>query len=340
MVEPTHPWAPGTATGVGSMPLDDPAEAVRVVLGELPDFPHLPELPARGPGADLVGRAAALLVELAVDLQPSGWRLVDRAGVDLRRARDLLERDLDALTDAAAQVTGPLKVQVAGPWTLAAAVELPRGDKVLADPGALRDLASSLAEGVAAHVADVRRRLPAASIVLQLDEPSLPRVLAGRVPTASGFGALRAIPEGDAREVLREVVTAAGAPVVVHCCAERPPLELLADAGAAAVSFDATRLDPRLDDPLGNLVERGVGLFLGLVPALGPGAAPATRELAEPARNLWRRLGFPPERLPAQVVVTPACGLAGASYGWARTALTLARRVAAALAEAPEGVRT
>src|SRR5690606_19205936 len=58
----------GSATGVGSLPYDDPREATRVVLGELPDLPHLPELPGRGPGADMIGRAAAILAELAVDL--------------------------------------------------------------------------------------------------------------------------------------------------------------------------------------------------------------------------------------------------------------------------------
>lgn len=37
-----------TATGIGSMPGttdDDFAEATRLVLGELPDLPHVPELP-------------------------------------------------------------------------------------------------------------------------------------------------------------------------------------------------------------------------------------------------------------------------------------------------------
>ena len=36
------------ATGVGSLPGTDPDEAVRIVVGELPDLPHLPELPERG----------------------------------------------------------------------------------------------------------------------------------------------------------------------------------------------------------------------------------------------------------------------------------------------------
>ena len=66
------PWVAGAATGVGSLPGTEPAEAISMVLGELPDLPHLPELPARGLGADMIGRGAALLVDLPVDVQPSG----------------------------------------------------------------------------------------------------------------------------------------------------------------------------------------------------------------------------------------------------------------------------
>src|ERR1700712_3767395 len=57
-------WPSGAATAIGSMPGTDPAGAAAVVFGELPDFPHLPELPARGVGADMLGRTAALLVDL------------------------------------------------------------------------------------------------------------------------------------------------------------------------------------------------------------------------------------------------------------------------------------
>ena len=52
-----------TATGVGSWPGTDAeeyAEAVRVVLGEDPDLPYLPELPGRGAAAGMVGRTLAI----------------------------------------------------------------------------------------------------------------------------------------------------------------------------------------------------------------------------------------------------------------------------------------
>ena len=326
-----------TATGIGSLPGDDIDAALGLVFGELPDLPHLPELPARGPGADMVGRTAAALADLHVDLQPSGWRLVARPGMDERRADEYLERDLDALVPIAGTHDGALKLQLAGPWTLAATLQTTRGP-VLADPGATRDVVASLAETVRLHLADVVRRAPHARLVLQLDEPALPAVLAGSVPTASGFGNIRAVEPSVVRAALADVVAAAGdVEVAVHCCAADVPLALLASAGAAAASVDlaVAKLD---HDVIGEQVEAGLKLWLGVVPALGPGVPPVVRDVVAPVRRLWRDLGFAPERLPETVVLTPACGLAGASEGWVRTALRLVRQAAHVIAEAPEVV--
>lgn len=323
------------ATGVGSLPGTDPLEAVRLVLGTLPDLPFLPELPARGPHADLAGRSAALLADLPVDLQPAGWRLTSGRSRDGARARDLLSYDLEAL-ETAGVVPPALKLQCAGPWTLASLLELPRGDRVLADPAAVDDLAQSLAEGLARHLADVAARLPGTRLVLQLDEPSLPAVLGGGIPTASGFGRLRAPSAERAVAVLTRVLAQPGAvDTVVHCCAAQPPVSLLRRAGAGAVSIDATLLTPRDDDPLGEAVEGGSGLLLGVVPSLDA-ALPDVSAMAGPVRGIWRRLGQSPERLPATVVVTPTCGLAGASPGHARRALEASVQIARRLAEAPE----
>lgn len=323
-----------TATGIGSLPGDDIDAALGLVFTELPDLPHLPELPARGPGADMVGRTAGALVDLHVDLQPSGWRLVSRAGVDERRAVEFLTRDLDALVPIAGGHDGPLKVQLTGPWTLAATLQTTRGP-VLADPGATRDVVASLAETARLHLDEVVRRAPHARLILQLDEPALPTVLAGTVPTASGFGNIRAVDPALARDALRDVI--GDTEVVVHCCAGDVPLKLLVDAGVSTISLDLTTA--RLDhDVVGELVEHGTTFWLGVVPALGPGVPPPVREVVDPVRRLWRDLGFPPERLAETVVLTPACGLAGASDGWSRTALRLVRQAAAVLDESPEAV--
>lgn len=327
----TSTWS--GATGIGSMPGTDPREAVRTVLGELPELPFLPELPARGAHADLAGRSAALLADLQVDLQPAGWRLTAGRSRDAARARDLLSYDLEALEEVAGGVPA-LKLQCAGPWTLAALLELPRGDRVLADPGAVDDLAQSLAEGLGRHLADVAGRLPGTRLVLQLDEPSLPSVLGGGIPTASGFGRLRAPTAARAVDVLATVLSVAPA-TVVHCCAARVPVALLRKAGAGAVSLDATRLTPQDDDQLGEAVESGAGLLLGVVPAQDAPLSDLDAMMA-PVQGLWRRLGQPADRLPATVVVTPSCGLAGASPRHARQALRTSAELARRLAEAPE----
>ncbi|MEV4674670.1 methionine synthase [Actinomadura sp. NPDC049382] len=331
----SYPWQAGTATGVGSYPGDDPAEALRVVLGELPDLPHLPELPARGPGADLTGRTAGLLIDMPVRVEPSGWRFSDRPGRDTLRSRDHLARDLDVLEEVAGGHDGPFKIQVCGPWTLASTIELRHGDRALKDPGAVRDLTASLAEGVAAHVADVRRRLPAAEIVLQLDEPGLPAALAGTVPTASGFSRLRAVEEPVAEDALRTVIDAAGAYPVVHCCARNVPYGLLRGAGAKAISTDLRLVPKRDDDAVGETIDAGIGLFLGAVPGTDA-ALPSLQATGEPVKGLWRRLGFPPAQLARQVVITPACGMAGASPRYVRDALKRCRDTARMLYEAAD----
>ncbi len=317
------------------MPADDPRDAAATVVGELPDWTHLAELPARGVSAGMLGRTAALLADLYVDLQPAGWRIVDRPGLDHRRAVDLLRRDLDEFEEAAQGYTGLVKIQAAGPWTLAAGIELHRGDRLLADPGAVRDLAQSLGEGLRRHAAEVARRVAGATVVVQLDEPSLPAVIAGHIRTASGFGVLREVPGTDATDGLRTVIDATGVATGVHTCASQPPLEVLRAAGARFVSVDAAMLTRRDDDEIGELLEAGVHLLLGLVPSTDADL-PSVSATTSPARELWRRLSYPVETLAQRITVTPSCGLAHASPSYARTALGRAREAGRALAEAPE----
>ncbi len=336
------------------MPGTNPAEAMRVVVGELPDFPYLPELPDRGPGADLTGRTAALLVDLSVEVTPRGWRLAERPGRDLARARSMLSSDLDALEEVLDGFRGPVKIQLCGPWTLAATLELSRTMNVaVADPGAVADLTASLAEGAAAHVADVAKRLPGARLIVQFDEPALPAVAEGLVPTASGLSRLAAVEPHTLQERLEQVLAATHAYTIVHCCAPSVPFGIIRAAGADGVAFDLSQLRRGEEDGVAESAEAGMGLLAGAVPAVpdqatGSGGAggrsaaggsnPAdgsseARQTAERVIRLWRRLGLPLATCAEQAVITPACGLVGVSPAQARAALIRCREAASMLAE-------
>ena len=335
------------------MPGTDPAEAMRVVAGELPDFPHLPELPDRGPGADLTGRTAALLVEIPVEVTPRGWRLAERPGRDLARARTMLSSDLDVMEEVLDGFRGPLKIQLCGPWTLAATLELPRTLNVaIADPGAVADLTASLAEGAAAHVAEVAKRVPGARLVVQLDEPALSAVAGGEVPTASGLSRIAPVEADVLRERLAQVIASTGKYTVVHSCSTAVPFGIIRAAGAGALSFDLSQLRRGEEDAVAEAAEAGLGLLTGVMPAVPEATVPASpgpagptgtvapgdgsaeaRQAAERVIRLWRRLGLPLETCPEQAVITPACGLAGASPDQARAALTRCREAGSMLAE-------
>lgn len=178
---------PPTAFGLGPLPGTNFAQAADVVLSESP-LPHVPQLPDRGVGSDLIGRTAAML-EIPVARGPRGWRVAVRASKDA----DRMERDLDQLEELWHGKTDTVKVQLAGPFTLAAEIEMSNGHRMITDPGALRDLTDALLEVSEGHRRDVEKRFGAS--VLQLDEPRLPEVVAGTLKGATDFETIRAIPE-------------------------------------------------------------------------------------------------------------------------------------------------
>jgi methionine synthase II (cobalamin-independent) len=329
----TEDIPPVRSTGIGSWPGTDMADALKIAFAECPDLPYLPELPARGPHAQMIGRATAFLAGLAVDLAPAGWRLSDSSARDHRLAIATLRSDLDLLEEVAQGHAGPVKIAVAGPWTLAANLDRPRGDRLLADPGARRDLGQSLAEGTGSLITELRRRLPDVQFTVQLDEPSLPAVLAGSIATASGLYRYRAIDRAEIGARLREVdakVAAAGAAAVtVHSCAADVPISLLHHGGVAGIYVDLDQLNAGDWDAIGSCLEDGV--------EIGFGAAPTDRAMSadDVARRVLSRigdLGLDPT-ISARIVITPACGLASATRDSAVATLRTVRRAAAIVTE-------
>ncbi|WNG94642.1 methionine synthase [Mycobacterium sp. ITM-2016-00318] len=329
-------------TGIGSWPGTSAREAAEIVVGELHRLPHLAELPARGIGADLIGRAGALLVDITIDTVPRGYRIAAGRSAVTRRAVSLLAEDVDALEEAweKAGLRGAdrtIKVQAPGPITLAAHLELSNGHRAITDAGAVRDLARSLAEGVAAHRSEVARRLDC-PVVVQLDEPSLSAALEGRLTGVSSLSPVHPVDESVAATLFDECVAVVGGTVALHSCAGGLPWPLLQRSTFSALSFDLSTVTAESLDGVGEFVESGRTVLLGVVPVTAPENRPSAEEVARSVVDVTDRLGFPRKLLPDRIGVTPSCGMAGATPQWARSAIELSQKAADAIADDPAAV--
>ncbi|GAA1278496.1 hypothetical protein [Arthrobacter pascens] len=320
-----------TATALGPWPGQDPVEATRSIRGELgsPHLPYLAELPGRGVGADAIGRTASLLVEMAVDVQPHGWRIVDRPGRDLIRAKSALSTDINVLADVAGEEDNPaqdFKVQLRGPLSLAAGLHLHNGERALIDYGARRDIAASLAAGVGEHLARVGAAVPGARLVVQLDEPDIASVLGGTIPTSSGYRTLRSVPGQEVSELWRVVVDAlraAGATEVVISVPEiEAPIDRILAAGADGIAVPLKALTSRQWEQLAEAVEGGKRLWAGALAVDNPAADLAKAgEVADAVWRPWRQLGLPAAAL-CTLRITPSGGLDGFTPAGATAVLT------------------
>lgn len=322
------------ATGIGSMPVGDGtyAEATAIVVGELADFPHLVELPGKGPGADMLGRGGALLSQISSDLSwettPAGWRQTSGQGMAMRRALSMLGESMDALEERLDGYTGDVKAQVVGPWTFAASVDTAKGARILRDLGFVDDIVAALTQAAVNHIKELRKRLPLAKLWIQIDEPSVRAVLDGKIVNASGMGTIAAVDIVRMTSSLRGMVDAIreqGARVAIHCCSSNPPWPILLKSGVDAVSFDVALHQPQDDDYVGELFDQGRLPWLGVVPTRPvPSAADAAKAMGE---TLRRRIGIDEQSWGEHIVVTPACGFGNSDPAWTRTALAATRGI-------------
>ncbi len=337
---------PAASTAVGSFPGVDPWETAAVIRGEFPELPVLAELPARGPGADMIGRALALLAgtvspEFAATTTTTGWRLGSQTSAQLpatmRRGLALLGEDLDATQSHWDTYAGPFKVQLVGPWTLAAAVEGKNGEALVFDQGAVRDLAAASAQAASLHIDDIRRRLPGAQIVIQFDEPSLPAVLAGRIRTQSGWGACPPVPEPEARAVLSELLASVmrtPASTAIHCCGRDAPIDLLRQTGAQIVSIDLTSdRGEASDEEFGNLLDSDALLMAGVVDPMGRPDNLTPAAVLRPLLTVLSRLSVSYGEASGRLLLSPSCGLAGVA------SLAATRPISKALVAAGRALR-
>ena len=166
------------ASGLGEFPGTQIIDALHRVRGELghPHLPFLPELPERGWQSTTLARTIATLSGMELEGASYGWRLVHS-----------------------------FKIQLCGPYTLAARVYAPNGERAISDAGAARDIRDAFLEGLGESIFLIRQALnqPEARLTVQLDEPELGRIISGTIPTVSGFRTIPAVPVSEIYESYR-----------------------------------------------------------------------------------------------------------------------------------------
>jgi hypothetical protein len=317
----------GTSTGVGSLPHRDPDIAAQVALRHSPHLPAAPQLPRRSPMEGMIAQAARGIEGVLV--LPDGELSLPEGGLDrgatIHPTFDgASHAGLLAFLAAAAGRTDPVKLQLTGPLTLAAA---------LVRAGAEVDVAYAVAaaavriEGTAL-LGLVRRRLPEAALVVFVDEPVL--VFAQPLPTEPLI------------DVLSSALAALELDAVtgVHCCG-RTDWRVATQAGANVLSLPVDAVDTLASaTALTAHLDRGGWLAWGAVPTSGPVGTDA-QLLWRRLRTLWGQLedlGCDPVLLRQRALVTPACGLAGHGLSQAASSLRLAAEVGALVAESAAGL--
>ena len=151
-------------------------------------------------------------------------------------------------------------------------------------------------------------------MVVQFDEPSLPAALAGRLTGVTSLTPVHPVDEsvgdrtaGRLRDDRRRRAW--------RYTAVRPdcPGRCLQRSSVSAVSVDASTLTAAELDGVGEFLDSGRTVMLGVVPTTPPDRTPSAEEVAKSVVAFTDRLGFARAVLPEQIGVTPACGLAGAT---------------------------
>jgi methionine synthase II (cobalamin-independent) len=174
--------------------------------------------------------------------------------------------------------------------------------------------------------------------VVQFDEPSLPAALAGRLTGVTSLTPVHPVDESMAVGLLDDCIAVVGGEVALHSCAAGLPWKALQRSNIHAVSIDAATLTPADLDGVGDFVDAGRTVMLGVVATTAPAMRPSAEEVAKAAVEVTDRLGFARSVARERIGVTPACGLAGATPRWARTAVELAQKAADAFAEDPAAI--
>ncbi len=310
----------GMASGVGSLPDLDPAEAVKKVLAALPECPFWPQFPVLSP---LEGMTLQYTAGLPGDLDPErttgqGSDMDEEIAAFYAR---VLAAEVESFALPQDRASGPgafrsaielqstpprcMKGHVTGPVTLASALK--HGGRDVIHDETLRDVAAAqLAMNARWQVRELKT-LGAEEVIIFLDEPSM-----------EAFGS--AFSTFDRETVLSlwtpilDAIREEGGLSGIHCCGNTA-WDLLFASGTDIVNFDAFHFMEKI-----TLYAADTKRFLEAGGILAWGIVPTSEEIeGVTAEDLYGKLmegmqgfekaGIEPGLLRRRAILTPSCGM-------------------------------
>jgi methionine synthase II (cobalamin-independent) len=336
---------------IGSLPFTDYVQAADLVWQHTPEIPLWVQLP-KVPGESITRQFAAGMPGLA---EEGGRAFVDTAAphfdesllrfyeealalegaaADLDRSRFAMAPDsaggfFELITQAMRRTPPPLAVkgQIIGPVTFGTNLYDRHGKAIFFDPQ-LRDASARL---LALRARWQVRRLSVLGrpVLLFIDDPAV---------TVFGSSVYIGLSREDISQTMGAVIDAVhleGGLAGVHVCANTD-WTLILDSAADILSFDAYAYFDQFviyRGAIRRFLDRGGLIAWGLVPTLSP--EDLERETAGSLFAQWlsksaqvAALGIDRQRLTAQSLITPACGMGTLSVDLALKALSLTRDLA------------
>ncbi len=354
----TKPFLPqGLATGIGSMPFADPTEALALVLEEMPEAPHWPQLPLKNRQEHFVYQFLQPLVACGMLVcQEQRWSF------DMSR-----ENNSECLTrfyahclpaeagssdgihsflppsDAAAGFHALLslppdrllkaryvKGQVAGPLTIALELKDELGRPAYYQ-GDLRDTIVRTLALNARNQAEALLRFGRTPLIF-IDDPAI---------SAYGSRLHLALNRDDILEDINFVcasIRSAGAIPGIHSC-EAVDWSLVMESEVQILSLDTYRFGASLipyADQLNSFLDRGGVVAWGIVPTVDDPFGESADSLLERLQILWVELfakGPDRETILRQSMITPACGTGLLTVDQARRIYHLTAEVSSRIRE-------
>ncbi len=337
---------------IGSLPLQDHDQAIRIMMDYTPEIPIWIQLPhnknegmveqfAPGmPGLDTSGEKLIIdsstarfdeellsfyeeymaVTEEQMDIESSRFSLSDTVAPGFH----LFMREYKGLIKSPVAVKG----QVTGPFTFSTGLVDERGRAIFYNDQ-LRDVAIKLIAMKARWQVRQLKKF-GVPVIIFLDEPAL-----------AGFGssAFISVSREEIDAALEEVMAAVheeGGLTGVHVCANSE-WSIILESSADIVSFDAYSYFDKFaiyTNQVKSFMDKGGLLAWGIVPTGDPEVI--EKESTDSLYNLWEEcaakivdMGIDREKMVAQSLITPSCGTGSLSLPQAEKVIRMNREISA-----------